>query len=128
MFNHVMIGSNDIERSRKFYDAVLGALGFPPSSAPSFVAYASEGGNFVVVSPRDGKPANHANGGTIGFRAKDTAEVDAFYDAGIAYGGTSEGEPGIRPESPGQKYGAYLRDPDGNKICAFAPNPHRAAQ
>lgn len=121
MFNHVMVGSNNIDTARRFYDAVLGALGFAPSTAPEIALYPSEGGNFVVISPRDGRPACHANGGTIGFRAKTFAEVDAFHAAGVANGGSSEGPPGVREDSPGKKYGAYLRDPDGNKICAFAP-------
>ena len=121
MFNHVMVGTNDVEKARTFYDAVLGALGYSPAPVPGVAAYQSENGNFVAVPPRDGRPACPANGGTIGFRAKTYAEVDAFHAAGLANGGTCEGEPGFRENSPGRKYGAYLRDSDGNKICAFAP-------
>lgn len=125
MFNHVMVGSNDVDGARRFYDAVLGALGFPPSSVPGIAAYPSDGGNFVVVSPSNGEPACHANGGTIGFRATSYAQVDAFHAAGLANGGACGGAPGFRESSPGRKYGAYLRDPDGNKICAFAPRSDR---
>ncbi|HKX35157.1 MAG TPA: VOC family protein, partial [Rhizorhapis sp.] len=73
--------------------------------------------------PANGEPASFANGGTIGFAAPDKDAVDAFHAAGIANGGTCEGEPGLRPQAPGRAYGAYLRDPDGNKICAFCQLP-----
>jgi catechol 2,3-dioxygenase-like lactoylglutathione lyase family enzyme len=74
---------------------------------------------FAVRAPRNGEPATCANGGTIGFRTKGTAEVDAFHAAGLAHGGTDDGAPGVREASYGQPYIAYLRDPDGNKICAM---------
>lgn len=120
MFTHVMVGSNDADASKKFYDAALGALGAAPGNAfNGRVFYSHGGGNFGVGIPADGGPATRANGGTIGFGAADTAAVDAFHAAGIANGGTSDGEPGHRPGAPGKAYGAYLRDPDGNKICAF---------
>ena len=121
MFTHVMVGSNDPKKSKAFYDAALGALGIPagtPSPAGAF--YSHNGGNFGVGSPRDGNAATFANGGTIGFRAENKEEVDAFHAAGLANGGTCEGEPGIRGSGARASYGAYLRDPDGNKICAFA--------
>lgn len=122
MFNHVMVGSNDISRSRAFYDAVLAPMGLRSEPIEQVAAYRSEHGNFVAIKPRDGKLATISNGATVGFRAASPAAVDAFHAAGLANGGTCEGPPGVREESPGRMYGAYLRDPDGNKICAFAPN------
>jgi catechol 2,3-dioxygenase-like lactoylglutathione lyase family enzyme len=120
MFTHIMVGSNDIAKSKAFYDAALGALGIPAGGqSDRHVFYSHNGGALGVTKPIDGAPATRANGGTIGFAAADTAAVDAFHAAGIANGGTSDGEPGHRPGAPGKAYGAYLRDPDGNKICAF---------
>ena len=121
MFTHIMVGSNDLEKSRTFYDAALAALGHKnvlPAGAPRLV-YMGEQGAFVVSRPRDGALASHANGGTIGFNAETQAQVDAFHMAGLAHGGTDEGAPGIRTTSGRPMYGAYLRDPDGNKVCAF---------
>lgn len=120
MFTHVMAGANDMERARGFYDAVLGALGHEnlmPAGAPRCV-YRSEQGAFVVGSPANGEAASRANGGTIGFKAESSAAVDAFHAAGLANGGFDEGAPG--PRALPHSYGAYLRDPDGNKICAFS--------
>lgn len=120
MFTHVMVGSNNADASKKFYDATLGALGAAPGhAAGTRVFYSHNGSNFGVGMPADGAPATHANGGTIGFAALDTAAVDAFHAAGVANGGTCDGAPGPRPNAPGNAYGTYLRDPDGNKICAF---------
>jgi len=118
MFTHVMVGANDPEKSVAFYNATLGALGIPAGQrTPSGAFYSHNGGAFGVGSSRDGKAATFANGGTIGFRAELKDQVDAFYAAGLANGGTCEGEPGQRGAN--ENYGAYLRDPDGNKICAF---------
>lgn len=118
----VRIGSNDVDRSIRFYDAVLAPLGMGPSNAPpeyGIGMYRSAAGPvFMVGGARDGNPATHANGGTIGFVAPSAEAVDAFHAAGLANGGTCEGEPGPRPQA-GDAYGAYLRDPDGNKICAY---------
>jgi catechol 2,3-dioxygenase-like lactoylglutathione lyase family enzyme len=120
MFTHVFVGANDLEASRRFYDPVLGALGHE-NAAPEDEArcvYRSDTGAFIVARPADGAPARPANGATLGFKAATSAEVDAFHAAGMANGGTDEGAPGPRflPHS----YGAYLRDPAGNKICAFS--------
>jgi catechol 2,3-dioxygenase-like lactoylglutathione lyase family enzyme len=122
MFTHIMVGSNDIARSKAFYDAILGALGAKPAmqDPKGRLIYAHNGGRFMVTPPINGEPATGANGGTIGFAAASPAEVDAWHKAGVANGGTSiEDPPGIRQGAAGQLYLAYLRDPDGNKICAL---------
>ncbi|MFO1169220.1 MAG: VOC family protein [Rhodoblastus sp.] len=122
MFSHVMIGSNDIERSKKFYDALFAAIGGKPAitDPKGRLIYMHNGGVFLVTKPINGEPAHHANGGTIGFAVNDTAEADAWHKAGVANGGTAiEDPPGVRGEAPRQLYLAYLRDPDGNKICAM---------
>ncbi|OYX16571.1 MAG: glyoxalase [Sphingomonadales bacterium 32-67-7] len=122
MFTHVYFGTNDIEKSKKFYDAAMGALGYAAAPYPNGAIYPSASGAVIIAPPADGKPATFGNGHTLGFAAKSYAEVDAFHADGVAAGGTCEGAPGFRPQSPGNMYGAYLRDPDGNKICAYAPN------
>jgi len=123
MFTHVMIGCNDKEAAVAFYDATFAALGIPGQHHDGGAFYGdSENGMFGVGIPRDGQPATFANGGTIGFQAKDTATVDAWYKAGMAKGGTDEGEPGRRDRPDMKAYGAYMRDPEGNKLCAFALN------
>jgi len=124
MFTHVMVGANDLEKSRIFYAATLGAIGYQPHHDGDRTFFSDGTTGFGVGRPADGGAACHANGGTIGFKAKTTAEVDAFYAAGLANGGTCEGKPGVRENAPRKPYGAYLRDPDGNKICAYAPNPN----
>ena len=123
MFSHIMVGSNDIERSKKFYDAVFGAMGAKPGTvdAKGRVAYSHNGGRFMVSKPIDGGAATHANGGTVGFTMSSPAEADAWHKAGVANGGTSvEDPPGVRQGGAGPMYLAYLRDPDGNKLCGFA--------
>ena len=117
-----MVGANDPDKSIAFYDAVLGALGIQGrrSGDSAFYGAFNQGGAFGVGKPRDGQDATFANGGTIGFAAKSKADVDAFHAAGCENGGSCDGEPGIRAGAPGDPYGAYLRDPEGNKICAFA--------
>lgn len=131
MFNHVMVGSNDIERSKRFYDAVLGTLGAgaPVSNkAPSGhtrLFYRHEGNTFCVTEPIDGQEASFANGGTIGFKCSSPEQVQQFHDAAVAHGGTSvEDPPGLREGSMGALYLAYVRDPDGHKLCAIhRPKP-----
>ncbi len=126
MFNHVMVGSNDIARSKTFYDALLGAIGAPPGreDAKGRLIYAHDGGVLMVSKPIDGKPATHANGGTIGFKAASAEQAQAWHAAGVAHGGTSiEDPPGVRQGSAGPIYLAYLRDPDGNKLCAVYRMP-----
>lgn len=121
MFSHVMIGTNDLDRAKKFYDAVLGTLGIKPAIVDgNRIFYISPNGMFSVSKPIDGKPATNANGGTIGFAASSTAQADAWHAAGVANGGTTcEDPPGVRAGGFGKLYLAYLRDPDGNKLCAL---------
>ena len=121
MFSHVMIGTNDLEKAKSFYDASLGTLGVPPGRIDRYrIFYRTKTGTFSVTKPIDGKPATHANGGTIGFACASPEQAKAFHDAGVANGGKSiEDPPGWREGSAGKIYLAYLRDPFGNKICAL---------
>lgn len=126
MFSHVMLGANDIEASKAFYDAALGALGIAPGRVDpkGRVLYFHDGGLFLLTKPIDGEAACHANGGTIGFTASSTEAADAWHAAGAAAGGTPiEDAPGWRESNGLRLYLAYLRDPAGNKVCAL----HRGA-
>ena len=123
MFSHVMVGSNDIERSKRFYDALFGKEAHVDDKGR--LAYRKNGAAFMVSPPLDGQSARAANGGTIGFVLDSPEEVDAWHNAGVEAGGTSvEDPPGYREISYGKLYLAYLRDPDGNKLCGL----HRPAQ
>ena len=122
MFSHVMVGANDVQKSKAFYDATLGALGYEPgvTDEKGRVFWISKTGVFAITNPIDGEPACHGNGSTIGFAADSTSAADAWHAAGLANGGTScEDPPGIREGRNSELYLAYLRDPDGNKICAL---------
>lgn len=122
MFSHIVLGSNDIERSKRFYDALLGTLGAKPArtNAKNQLIYMHNGGLLLVTKPLNGEPATGANGGTIGFNCTGSDQVDAWHAAGVAHGGTTcEDPPGPRDGSTGPLYLAYLRDPDGNKLCAL---------
>jgi catechol 2,3-dioxygenase-like lactoylglutathione lyase family enzyme len=118
MFSHIMVGANDIAASKKFYDATLGALGVKPGSIDpkGRIAYMTPTGVFMVTKPLNGQPACGANGGTIGFAAATTAQIDAWHAAGCANNGTTCEDP---PGERGGLYLAYLRDPAGNKLCAL---------
>lgn len=125
MLNHVMLGSNDIERSKRFYDAVLGVLGageaFRNVAASGHVRlfYRHDGSSFGLSQPINGEPATCANGGTIGFKCSSPAQVQQFHDVAVAHGGRSiEEPPGLRESNMGAMHLAYVRDPDGNKLCA----------
>ena len=125
MFSHVMIGSNDIDRSKKFYDALMAALGGKPGvkDARGRLIYVHDGNRLLITPPIDGQPATCANGGTIGFATSGPEQADAWHKAGVENGGTSiEDPPGVR-EGAAKLYLAYVRDPDGNKLCAL----HRMA-
>jgi catechol 2,3-dioxygenase-like lactoylglutathione lyase family enzyme len=123
MFSHIMIGTNDIARAKAFYDAVLGTLGVPPGIEDKKpdkhrVFWRTKTGVFGVSIPINGQPASIANGSTIGFACETPEQVHAWHEAGVANGGTSiEEPPGLRDGTT--FYLAYLRDPDGNKICAM---------
>ena len=121
MFSHIMIGTNNLEKAKVFYDAVLGKLGIAPAMVDRHrIFYRTPTGVFSVSLPINGEPATAANGGTIGFACKTSAEADAWHAAGIAHGGTTcEDPPGVRDGGTGKLYLAYLRDPDGNKLCAL---------
>jgi catechol 2,3-dioxygenase-like lactoylglutathione lyase family enzyme len=126
MFSHVMLGANDIEASKKFYDAVLGALGCKPGviDDKGRCFYFTKTGVFALSKPLDNNPACNGNGSTIGFAAESSEVADAWHEAGLANGGVAcEDPPGVREGSTGKMYLAYLRDPAGNKICAL----HRLA-
>ncbi|MDB5616329.1 VOC family protein [Tardiphaga sp.] len=120
MFSHVMIGTNDLDAAKSFYDGLLGTLGVSPGVVDRHrVFYRTKTGTFSVSKPIDGNPATPANGGTIGFAANSVEEADAWHATGIANGATTcEEPPGIRDGSA-KLYLAYLRDPDGNKLCAL---------
>lgn len=126
MFNHVMVGTNDIERSKRFYDAVLGMLGAgepvrnQAGSGHTRLFYRHAGSSFGVSEPIDDQPATCANGSTIGFKCHSAEQVREFHDVAVAHGGTSiEEEPGLRETNMGPVHLAYVRDPDGNKLCAI---------
>lgn len=126
MFSHVMVGSNDIERSKRFYDAVLAVLGAGESlrnmasTGHNRLFYRHEGSTFCVSEPINGEPATIANGGTIGFKCISPEQVREFHATAVAHGGTSiEDAPGLREGKMGAMYLAYVRDPDGNKLCAL---------
>ncbi|MCC6716895.1 MAG: VOC family protein [Acetobacteraceae bacterium] len=124
MFSHMMVGSNDIARSKKFYDALFAAIGGKPGSQDpkGRLVYVHNGAAFLVTPPIDGNPATYANGSTIGFAMASPAMADAWHAAGLAAGGRAiEDPPGVRPG--GALYLAYLRDPDGNKLCALHRMP-----
>jgi len=125
MFSHIMIGSNDLERSRRFYDAVLGVIGagtaFPSQALSGHhrMFYRHNGGVLGITEPIDGAQATCANGATIGFKCDSPEQVQAFHDVAVANGGKSiEQPPGLRETSMGPLHLAYVRDPDGHKLCA----------
>ena len=121
MFSHIMIGTNDLDRAKSFYDVLLGTLDVPPGMVDRHrIFYRTKTGVFSVSLPINGEPATAPNGGTIGFACKSSEQADAWHAAGIAQGGTTcEDPPGVREGATGKIYLAYLRDPDGNKLCAL---------
>ena len=126
MFNHIMVGSNDIERSKRFYDAVLATLGAgepirnQASTGHVRYFYLHDGNAFCISEPINGEPATYANGATIGFKCGSPEQVKTFHDVAVANGGTSiEDAPGPRSSDMGTLHLSYVRDPDGNKLCAI---------
>ncbi len=121
MFSHVMVGVKDLEASKKFYDAVLGTVGIAAGVANNKrYFYRSPTGTFGITTPINGEAASVGNGSTYGFKATSIEQADAFHAAGIAHGGvTCEDPPGWREGAAGKLYLAYLRDPDGHKICVL---------
>ena len=122
MYSHNMVGSNDLDASKKFYDATFQAIGGQPGIVDDKgrLIYMHNGGLFLVTAPIDGEPATVGNGCTIGFAMDGPEQADAWHKAGVENGGTSiEDPPGIREGGFGQLYLAYLRDPSGNKLCAL---------
>ena len=126
MFSHVMVGTNDIERAKRFYDAVLGVLGAGEpfrdtnKTGQARLFYRHDGGSFCVSEPIDGEEATIANGATVGFKCSSAEQASQFHDVAVAHGGTSiEQPPGLREGNLGALYLAYVRDPDGNKLCAL---------
>ncbi|MBT4696197.1 VOC family protein [Hyphomicrobiales bacterium] len=120
MFSHIMVGANNIEESKEFYDAVLGAIGYKPGviDPKGRCFYATSSGIFAISVPIDGEPAGPGNGSTVGFAVESVEAGDAWHAAGIANGGTTcEDPPGIREDM--NIYLAYMRDPAGNKLCAL---------
>lgn len=119
---NIRFGTNDMTKARNFYDATFGALGLPPCQTPTnypIVMYKIPGGNNFSIGPaRDGKAATHANGGTLLFEADSEDQVRAWHAAGLANGGSCEGQPEAKTQARGA-FGAYLRDPDGNKLGVY---------
>ncbi|ARD23499.1 MULTISPECIES: VOC family protein [Shewanella] len=122
MFSHIMIGANDIEKSKKFYDAALGALGHAPGQIDEKgrCFYFTDTGVFALTKPINGEAASHGNGSTIGFAAKNEQQADEWHAAGLANGGEScEDLPGYRQGPNFKLYLGYLKDPAGNKVCVL---------
>lgn len=122
MYSHNMVGSNDIARSKQFYDATFAAIGGKPGiqDDKGRLIYMHNDGLFLVTPPIDGQPATAGNGCTIGFAMSGPDQANAWHAAGVANGGKAiEDPPGVREGGFGNLYLAYLRDPDGNKLCAL---------
>jgi len=125
MLQSLRVGTNDVDKAKAYYDATFTALGgsagMQPPGRPMVLYSLPDGPKFLVGAAADGQPATHANGGTILLSAEDEAAVDAWYAAGMANGGVCEGPPGPRAQIGG-RYGAYMRDPDGNKFGCYVGN------
>jgi catechol 2,3-dioxygenase-like lactoylglutathione lyase family enzyme len=128
MIGYCMLGTNDVARARAFYDpliALLGASVLAPYTSDKRVFYTAGAGQpmFSITTPHDGKPATAGNGTMVALPAATRATVDAVHATALALGGKDEGAPGIRGPNPDGFYGAYFRDPDGNKLCVFRIGP-----
>ncbi|TPQ37968.1 MULTISPECIES: VOC family protein [Cupriavidus] len=123
IFTHIVVGTNDLERARAFYDGVLGALGISRiMNLDTASLWGADSPEFMVTKPGNGLPSTYANGGTISFAAPNRSAVHAFHEAAISMGARDEGAPGPRSFTP-TSYAAYVRDPDGNKICTYCFDP-----
>lgn len=128
MYSHVTVGADDVGRARAFYDAVLPIVGLQVihvdgDTAVGYAAHPDRTPQFWVVRPLDGKAATVGNGVTVAFEVPARERVDAFHAAALAAGGSDEGPPGLRPHYHADYYGAYMRDPQGNKICVVCHAP-----
>ena len=124
MYSHMVVGSNDLDRAKHFYDALFLAMGGEAGTLDPSVgrlAYGHGGSRFLVKRPVNGLPASVGNGVTVGFNTASPEQTRAWHEAGVANGGVScEDPPGFRTMPDGRVlYLAYLRDPDGNKLCAL---------
>lgn len=120
--SHIVVGSNDLEKAKAFYDALFGVMGadFCPQDNPERIVYQKDGQIFIITRPINGEAATAANGGTVGLGLSSPEDVRRWHEAGIRAGGTAvENPPGERVVMGMKLYLAYLRDPDGNKLCAF---------
>lgn len=131
MFSYVALGTNDLARAIRFFDAVLAPLGhariadYDPGSTSAAWGLDDPGPHLWVTQPFDGRPASVGNGTMVSFLAANRAAVDAFHAAALATGGSDEGAPGLRPQYGQCFYAGYVRDPDGNKLNAvcYLPSP-----
>jgi catechol 2,3-dioxygenase-like lactoylglutathione lyase family enzyme len=121
MFSHIMVGTNNLDKAKAFYDPVLATLGVPEGFVDRHrVFWRTKTGIFSASLPINGEAATIGNGSTVGFACGSEAQVDAWHKAGCAHGGrTCEDPPGVREGAAGKMYLAYLRDPDGNKLCGL---------
>jgi catechol 2,3-dioxygenase-like lactoylglutathione lyase family enzyme len=124
MIGYVTIGTNDVKRSMAFYDAALAPFGYAKTFEDGGWAGYGPGGKMegfeiYIAAPFDKQAATHGNGSMLAFRAPSRAAVDAFHTAALSAGGADEGPPGVRGKTEPPFYGAYVRDPEGNKLCAY---------
>jgi catechol 2,3-dioxygenase-like lactoylglutathione lyase family enzyme len=122
MIAYSTLGVNDMDRAIAFYDAVFAPLGAArDTTSATWTGYVRTGerGRFFLTRPFDRAAASHGNGTMLAFLAEDRGAVDAFFAAAMAHGGADEGGPGVREGMNPVFYAAYVRDPDGNKLCAF---------
>lgn len=129
MISHVTLGITDFDRALAFYDGLARILGLRPRFCDAAVPWAAwqpadaTRPLLIITAPVDGRPARPGNGTMTAFSAPDRATVRAAHDHALAAGGTSEGGPGLRPDYHADYYGAYFRDPDGNKLCVVCHRP-----
>jgi lactoylglutathione lyase len=129
MFSHIFVGVSDFDRALKFYEPLMAALRIEPrfcDRSRPWAGWQTAGGPrplFLIGTPHDGEPSRPGNGQMVAILAADRAGVRQAYQVALAHGGTSEGGPGLRPEYHADFYGAYFRDPDGNKLCVACHSP-----